>query len=234
MCTCTCTRFPTAWDPTGEVLLLDGIDYKGRAIRVRRRQPRKPSAGKQQAPQFKPRGAKRKAALATQEDFPGKIVGKWWENDGISWDFFRKMWELMGFHADEKIEFQETWYFNVFQQAQWVGLEGILRLKALVHGLSMKILWVIPMSRLSTWSHHPFIQWTANQMARRSWKWHLVGYLLGYPPPIETASQVEANRSRRVWFSLCLDLWSPMKLWMTFSQTDIPKKMPKHGDKKGG
>lgn len=49
------------------------------------------------------------------------------------------MWELMGFHADEQIEFQETWDFNVFQQAQWIGLEGILRLKALVHGLSMKM-----------------------------------------------------------------------------------------------
>jgi len=61
-----------------EVLLLDGIDYKGRAIRVRRRQPRKPSAGKQQAPQFKPRGAKRKAPAPTQDDFPenrGKMMG---------------------------------------------------------------------------------------------------------------------------------------------------------------
>lgn len=55
-----------------KVLLLDGIDYKGRAIRVRRRQPRKPSAGKQQAPQFKPRGAKRKApAPAPTQDGSG-------------------------------------------------------------------------------------------------------------------------------------------------------------------
>jgi hypothetical protein len=54
--------------------------------------------------------------------------------------FFRNMWELMGFHAPIFLEFQqETWYFNVFQQAQWIGLEGILRLKALVHGFSMKM-----------------------------------------------------------------------------------------------
>eukprot|EP00435_Cladocopium_sp_Y103_P040015 s116_g10.t2 len=56
-----------------KVLLLDGIDYKGRAIRVRRRQPRKPSAGKQQAPQFKPRGAKRKAQAAQDRV---KLAGK--------------------------------------------------------------------------------------------------------------------------------------------------------------
>ena len=51
-----------------EVLLLDGIDYKGRVIRVRRRQPRKPSVGKQLAPQFKPRGAKRKAGSQAQAE----------------------------------------------------------------------------------------------------------------------------------------------------------------------
>eukprot|EP00438_Fugacium_kawagutii_P004308 Skav229416 [mRNA] locus=scaffold2297:142714:146368:+ [translate_table: standard] len=49
-----------------QVLLLVGIDYKGRAIRVRRRQPRKPSAGKLQAPTFKPRGAKRKKSKASK------------------------------------------------------------------------------------------------------------------------------------------------------------------------
>eukprot|EP00434_Breviolum_minutum_P027515 symbB.v1.2.024330.t1/scaffold2294.1/size83139/2 len=50
-----------------KVILLDNIDYKGRCIRVRRRQPRKPSSGKQVRPQFKPRGAKNKADAATPQ-----------------------------------------------------------------------------------------------------------------------------------------------------------------------
>ena len=119
--------------------------------------------------------------------------------DGISrTNFFKNFSKKLG-------------YFNVFQQAQWIGLEGILRLKALVYGLSMKMpspsrvfLESFEPSQCPGFQHGPIIHsfnghlaTLANQMAKSSLvEMTSCGVSTGYPP-IETASQVEANRSRR-------------------------------------